>query len=98
MATETESTAANVDERAACETIRELIVELAPNEAVREFEESLRLVEDLEYHSLALMELAFTLEDEFSLEPIDEEAALAIVTAGDVEKHVLAELRRLRTA
>jgi acyl carrier protein len=52
-----------------------------------------RLVDDLGYHSLALLELAFTIEDEFSLDPIDAETAAGIVTVGDVEDYVAAQLR-----
>jgi acyl carrier protein len=52
-----------------------------------------RLVDDLQYHSLALLELAFTLEDEFDLEPIDEKTAQQIVTMGDVEDYVIGKLR-----
>ncbi|MEV2236903.1 phosphopantetheine-binding protein [Micromonospora sp. NPDC049891] len=48
-----------------------------------------RLVEDLGYHSLALLELAFALEDEFDLEPIDEQTARRITTVGLVVETVL---------
>lgn len=83
-----------VDEQSVRTSILQLIQELAPNQSVTAVKPDQRLVEDLEYHSLALMELAFTLEDEFGLDPIDEEAALKIVSAGDVEQHVVDELRR----
>lgn len=73
--------------------VTELIFELAPNQAPAERSPHLRLIEDLEYHSLALLELAFTLEDEFMLDPIDEEVAQHILTAGDVVAHVLEQLR-----
>jgi acyl carrier protein len=45
---------------------------------IARFKNSLRnalLVEDLEYHSLALLEIASALEDEFDLRPIDEKTA-----------------------
>jgi acyl carrier protein len=84
----------NTDEPSARALIRELVLELAPTESVKAVEAGHRLVEDLEYHSLALMELAFTLEDEFHLDPIDEEQALKIVTVGDLERHVIDELQR----
>jgi acyl carrier protein len=93
MADEPESTAPPPSEADVVRLIHELIVELAPNPTGAAAEDP-RLVEDLEYHSLALMELAFTLEDEFALEPIDEETALSILTVGDVDRHVLDELRR----
>jgi acyl carrier protein len=74
------------------EVIREIIQELAPAPSADRASEA-RLVEDLEYTSLALLELAFTLEDEFELPPIDEETARKIATVGDVENHVVAGLR-----
>lgn len=68
--------------------IRELVRELAPDPTGLS-DENPRLVDDLGYHSLALLELAFTLEDEFGLEPIDQEAAERIVTVKDVEDYVI---------
>jgi acyl carrier protein len=68
--------------------IRDLIRELAPTPDGLAAENP-RLVEDLGYHSLALLELAFTLEDEFGLDPIDQETAKTIVTAGDIEEYVM---------
>ena len=85
-----------VDEQSVRTVIRQLILELAPNQSVTALQPDFRLVEDLEYHSLALMELAFTLEDEFGLEPINEQDALKIVSAGDVEQYVIDELQRKR--
>ena len=70
--------------------IREIIVDLAP--APGDTVPDARLVEDLGYNSLSLLELAFSLEDEFELRAIDEETARKIRTVGDVERHVLAEL------
>jgi acyl carrier protein len=78
--------------------VRRVIRELAPNQGVTDFTPELRLVDDLEYHSLALMELAFTLEDEFGLEPINEEQVNSIVTVGHVEDHVINELVRKAAA
>jgi len=71
--------------------IRALILELAPTNDEPDQADP-RLVADLGYHSLALLELAFTLEDQFNLEPIDQEAAQHIVTAGDVEEYVILQL------
>jgi acyl carrier protein len=73
------------------ETVRAIILELAP-EPVDDSSPETRLVDDLAYHSLALLELAFTLEDEFDLPPIDEEIARSIHTMRDVECHVIKEL------
>jgi len=87
-----------VDEESVRKFIRQLILELAPNQTVGTYTPELRLLEDFQYNSLALMELAFTLEDEFGLDPISEEQARAIVTASDVEAHVISELLRKRGA
>jgi acyl carrier protein len=73
--------------------VRELVVELAPNPAGAEADDP-RLVEDLAYHSLALLEVAFTLEDEYELDPIDEETAREINTLADIQNHVVGELSR----
>lgn len=76
--------------------IRELVMvivgELAGNKSVEVVEDRL-LVEELEFHSLALLELAFTLEDEFDLLPITEDDARALTTVGKVIEHVLSQLR-----
>lgn len=82
------------DEKSVRKMIRDLILELAPEQSVAEFKGEDLLVEGLGYHSLALMELAFTLEDEFGLDVIDEKQIAEIVTAGDVENHVIEELQR----
>jgi acyl carrier protein len=44
---------------------------------------SSRLVGDLGYDSLALIELAVELELEFELDPLDESAIAALGTVGD---------------
>jgi acyl carrier protein len=72
--------------------LRNLIFELAPGD-VDPAGSDARLVEDLGYHSLALLEMAFTIEDEFDLEPIDDEAAQGIRTVRDVEEFVVGKLR-----
>lgn len=71
--------------------IHEIIADLAPSRG--ELLPEARLVEDLGCHSLALLELAFSLEDEFDLPAIDEATARQILTVGDVERHVLGQLR-----
>jgi acyl carrier protein len=73
--------------------VRDLILELAPNPSGAAVDDP-RLIDDLEYHSLGLLEVAFTLEDEFDLEPITEETAQLIQTIRDIEDHVVGELRR----
>jgi acyl carrier protein len=72
--------------------IRSIVIELAPNPDGQTFETG-RLAEDFGYHSLALLELAFTLEDEFNLPPLDEKTARSILTLKDVQDHVVKELR-----
>lgn len=72
--------------------LRNLVFELAPGEVDTTIADP-RLVEDLGYHSLALLEMAFTIEDEFDLEPIDEETAQGIHTVRDVEEFVVGKLR-----
>jgi acyl carrier protein len=73
--------------------VHAIVADLAPSK--RDPELTHRLVEDLGYHSLALLELAFALEDEFNLPTIDEQTARAIVTVVDVERHVLTTLQSL---
>ncbi|WP_040392349.1 acyl carrier protein [Catelliglobosispora koreensis] len=75
------------------EHVQELIKSLAPEKTVPVVAEA-RLVEELGYHSLALIELSFLLEDEFNLPPIDEESARAITTVSLVEQHVIDTLAR----
>jgi acyl carrier protein len=71
--------------------VRLIVLELAPNpdpDAGGDWS----LIDQLEYQSLALLELAFALEDEFDLESIDEQTARGIQTIKDVEDHVVREL------
>jgi acyl carrier protein len=79
------------------ETIRLIVMELAP-EPDRTLGDDALLMDHLAYHSLALMELAFTLEDEFDLLPVDEATGRSIQCIGDVQEHVLAELRAREVA
>jgi acyl carrier protein len=51
-----------------------------------------RLAEDLEYHSLALVELAFALEEEFDLPPLEQDDVRSIRTVDDVTDYVLSHL------
>ncbi|MFF4588375.1 hypothetical protein [Streptomyces sp. NPDC001388] len=72
--------------------IREIVISMAPD-ASRADEQDPDLVETLGYHSLALLELAFALEDEYALPPIDQESAQRIRKVSDVEDYVLAQVR-----
>jgi acyl carrier protein len=73
--------------------VRTIVAELAPEEGVPEVTDDHRLVEDLGFHSLAVLELAFTLEDQFDLDPIEEDRAAGIKTVRDIADLVVAELR-----
>lgn len=73
------------------ESVREIVLELAPNQDT-DGRDDAKLVDDLHYTSLSLTELAFTLEDEFDLSPIDEATARAISTVGDICDHVEREI------
>ncbi len=75
--------------------IEQIIIEFMPNDELdaASVKAASQLVDDLGFHSLALLEMAFTIEDEFDLEPIDEQTASTIVTVGDVEKYVVARLQ-----
>jgi acyl carrier protein len=74
-----------------CKLIQEIILDVAPTRG--EAAAGARLVEELGFNSLALLELAFSLEDEFDLPTIDEATARRILTVGDVDEHVLKHLR-----
>lgn len=71
--------------------VRRIIVELGP-EGTDPADDATTLIEGMGYNSLALIELAFTLEDEFDLAPIDEVTARRIGTLQAVQDHVVAEL------
>lgn len=68
--------------------VQSIIIQIAPNPAGVQVGET-QLVEHLEYHSLALLELGFTLEDEFGLPPIDQAQVQDITTVEQVEDLVL---------
>jgi acyl carrier protein len=72
--------------------VRAVVIELSP-ERDESAGPDAHLIDDLAYNSLALVELAFTLEDEFDLSPIEEAVARQITTLRAVQEHVVAELR-----
>ena len=72
--------------------VRSIILQVAPNPDGVQASET-KLVDHLEYHSLALLELGFTLEDEFDLPPIDQAQVQDITTVEEVEDLVLGLLR-----
>jgi acyl carrier protein len=78
--------------------VREIIGELAPEKNPPDVENP-RLLEDLAYHSLAMVELAFALEDEFALPPMDEDSVNEnIRTVKDIEDYVLELLGEAATS
>ena len=72
--------------------MRAIVVGVAPAQQAEVRPDS-RLVDDLEYQSLALLELAFALEEEYGLPPIDGAIAAQIHTVSDIENLVLTALR-----
>lgn len=73
------------DERAA--RVRELVGAMSPlGERVARSAD--RVVDDLGYDSVAILELALALEVEFDLQAIGEEQAVDLVTVGDIEAMV----------
>jgi acyl carrier protein len=85
------------DEHQVREQVLALIKELAPA-PIGDPEPDTTLIEGLGYHSLALLELAFALEDEFDLEPITEETARQITTVGLVQETVVSRLAERHAA
>ena len=75
------------------ERIRGIILDLRPVRDTVPVVGDARLIEDLAFHSLALLEMAFTLEEAFQLQQIDETTGRRILTVRDVEDHVVGELR-----
>jgi acyl carrier protein len=72
--------------------VGEIVVRLTPHPEARVTSEAL-LIDDLAYHSLAMLELAFELEEAFGLKPLEGRVARRIRTVADVEEHALSELR-----
>ncbi|MBZ4497912.1 acyl carrier protein [Dermacoccus sp. Tok2021] len=75
------------------ETVLAIIEQLAPERERFEAGTNMRLVEDLGFHSLALLEMAFAIEDDFDLPPIDEETGRGIQTTDQVLDYVLGQLQ-----
>lgn len=73
-------------------TVLGIIQQLAPEPGRFDPAKDLHLVDDLGFHSLALLELAFAIEDDFDLPPIDEETGRGIQTTEQVLEYVLGQL------
>lgn len=71
--------------------VREIVAETAPDQSVNVTDDS-DLIADLGYHSLALIELVFAIEDAFECPPIDDEAIVGVKTVGDIADHLIAWL------
>jgi len=71
--------------------VQEIVASLAPAADATPTPDA-ALVADLGYHSLALLELAFALEDEYGLPPLSEEVAQSIRTVADIEDYVVSTL------
>lgn len=69
------------------QAIKKMVRDLCPGDATQMTDAS-RLAEDLGYHSLALVELAFAIEDRFDIEPIDQGTAQDIRTVADIVGYV----------
>jgi acyl carrier protein len=63
--------------------VRQLAATMAPRR-VDEVTDGQRLADDLDFDSLALIELAVALEKRFELPPISDEDAMDVVTVGDL--------------
>ncbi|MFF0488012.1 phosphopantetheine-binding protein [Nocardia sp. NPDC004068] len=74
------------------DTVHRIVRGLAP-EPVPDPIGPLDLVDELGFHSLALLELAVALEDELGLPPMNEEGVQDIRTVDDVETFVRAAIR-----
>lgn len=73
-------------------TVLGIIQQLAPEPGRFDPAKDLHLVDDLGFHSLALLELAFAIEDDFDLPPIDEETGRGIRTTEQVLEYVIGQL------
>ncbi len=69
--------------------VRHLVALISPH-PVATVRSSDNLVLQLAYHSLALVELAFALEDLFGLDAITPERAMNLQTAGDIVDLIVA--------
>jgi acyl carrier protein len=69
------------------EAVREIVRQLAPYPP-ETLDESSRLELDLQFDSLALVELAVKIEERFGLPPMSEDDVLEVETVGDIERLV----------
>jgi acyl carrier protein len=74
------------------ETVLGIIKQLSPEPDGFDPAQDMHLVNDLGFHSLALLELAFAIEDDFDLPPLDEATGRGIQTTEQVLAYVLRQL------
>ncbi len=74
------------------ETVLGIIEQMAPEKERFDPSTNMHLVDDLGFHSLALLEMAFAIEDDFDLPPIDEETGRGIQSTDQVLAYVLGQL------
>jgi acyl carrier protein len=75
------------------DTVVAIIRQLAPVPGEYDGTTDLHLADGLGFHSLALLELAFAIEDDFDLPPIEEETGRGITTTEQIITYVLGQLR-----
>jgi acyl carrier protein len=68
-------------------------MQLAPEPGDYDGTTDVHLTDGLCFHSLALLELAFAIEDDFDLPPIDEQTGRGITTTEQIIAYVLGQLR-----
>jgi acyl carrier protein len=74
------------------ETVLGIIKQLSPAPEGFDAAKDMHLVNDLGFHSLALLELAFAVEDDFDLPPLDEATGRGIQTTEQVLEYVIGQL------
>jgi acyl carrier protein len=84
---EAEENSLTAERQEVVERTMTLVTECAPIQEIVVTKSS-RLVEDLGYHSLALVELGVALEDEFGLDPITADDVEQVVNVGQLVEFV----------
>jgi len=69
--------------------IRAIVAEVAPNQPAPPLEPETRLVDDLLFDSVAILELMVALESDFDIPPISPADSLGILTIEQLEAFVL---------
>jgi acyl carrier protein len=78
----------SAEEQTIEEVVRQIVRALAP-EPIDDIERTTDLRDDLGYHSLALVELGFLVEDAFLLDPIPRELAELVRNPGHIIDYVV---------